>query len=386
MYSDNKEFSMALIKEPFKLYVRHLKSGDSYSAKFLLPDGTYSSGTALGTRNRRDAERIALAILADGKVPFALGVNFRSFTRGFFEWEGEWASRKRKRRKRISEGHCKRQAGNLENHLLPVLGNLKLEAIDENVIDELIDELDEKGISARTINHSLVTLSHIMQTAMKKGLISMIPPIEKLGIQNIERGIITIQEFIELRSLSWKSKHARIATLIGCLTGLRQGEILGIKLKDIGPDFILLDGTWSTNERRSKETDKTGERGRFAPIPQFLREEIQNLMDTNPWQQPDSFLFYSTTAAKPVEHNLILREYYRALDQIGISVEERKARNIVFHSTRHFFLSLLLNGGMDPALIQKFSGHKTMQMVAHYTHMMIAGQETVRRIQKQLAI
>jgi integrase len=55
MYSDNKEFSMALIKEPFKLYVRHLKSGDSYSAKFLLPDGTYSSGTALGTRNRRDA-------------------------------------------------------------------------------------------------------------------------------------------------------------------------------------------------------------------------------------------------------------------------------------------------------------------------------------------
>jgi hypothetical protein len=139
-------------------------------------------------------------------VPFASGVNFRSFTRGFFEWEGEWASRKRKRRKRISEGHCKRQAGNLENHLLPVLGNLKLEAIDENVIDELIDELDEKGISARTINHSLVTLSHIMQTAMKKGLISMIPPIEKLGIQNIERGIITIQEFMELRSLTWKSR------------------------------------------------------------------------------------------------------------------------------------------------------------------------------------
>lgn len=51
-------------------------------------------------------------------------------------------------------------------------------------------------------------------------------------------------------------------------------------------------------------------------------------------------------------------------------VDENGHRKLIagFHSLRHTFVSLNINGGMNPMLVQKIVGHSTVNMTEHYFH------------------
>ena len=55
-----------------------------------------------------------------------------------------------------------------------------------------------------------------------------------------------------------------------------------------------------------------------------------------------------------------------ALEKIGISEPERRERNIVFHSLRHF-CATTLSQRADLKMVQAILGHKTEIMSKHYS-------------------
>ena len=73
---------------------------------------------------------------------------------------------------------------------------------------------------------------------------------------------------------------------------------------------------------------------------------------------------------------------YKALENIGISSEARKERNITFHSWRHFYNSLM-RGKIHDAKLRQLTGHKTLAMTDHYTHFNINDFKDVLSIQEQ---
>ncbi len=65
---------------------------------------------------------------------------------------------------------------------------------------------------------------------------------------------------------------------------------------------------------------------------------------------------------------MIQRTFSKALHKIGINEEERRKRNITFHSWRHFFNTLCRVNNISDSKLQRITGHKTDKMTEHYTH------------------
>ena len=68
---------------------------------------------------------------------------------------------------------------------------------------------------------------------------------------------------------------------------------------------------------------------------------------------------------------------YSALDKIGSKSDERKGRNIVFHSWRYFFNTLCRSRGVPDSVTQVVMGHKTPSMTQLYTSFPISELKTI---------
>ena len=80
----------------------------------------------------------------------------------------------------------------------------------------------------------------------------------------------------------------------------------------------------------------------------------------NPFFKKDGYVFYSKERPeKPLLKKKIREDaFYWGLYSIGIDEEERKSRNIVFHSERHFTAVKLSQHG-DKRQIKLSTGHKS---------------------------
>lgn len=142
-------------KKPFSLYTRKLKNGKPvYYVKFRLPDGSWSSGKCTGQISKNKAEAYCIDYLQTGGIIIKQNVTLKDFSVNFFDWNGSHATDKRVRGLRISPRHCLERTDLLNNHLIPVLGNVKLTAIDKALIKQFRNNRDNTG-NQKTKKHNL---------------------------------------------------------------------------------------------------------------------------------------------------------------------------------------------------------------------------------------
>ena len=77
---------------------------------------------------------------------------------------------------------------------------------------------------------------------------------------------------------------------------------------------------------------------------------------------------------KPACREVLVKALESELASIGITKEDRKRRNIVYHSLRHSFVTVCrLVVGLNAAETMALSRHKDVKMLERYTH----GQEAL---------
>jgi integrase len=151
--------------------------------------------------------------------------------------------------------------------------------------------------------------------------------------------------------------------MLAAVTGMRQGEILALRLQDLGPDCLYVRGSWGrvdglklpkTNEPRTVE----------LPFPDLLQGLI-NLAQKNPWGvSPDSFVFWTEYKADtPMQGRQFVEGLRAALVKSGFTEDE--AGKYLFHGWRHFFTSYLM-GKLEKKLLKSQTGHRTDIMLARY--------------------
>ena len=80
-----------------------------------------------------------------------------------------------------------------------------------------------------------------------------------------------------------------------------------------------------------------------------------------------SFIFFAPhNPSEPFYPGYYGDIFYEALDKIGVHEEERKERNIVFHSLRHF-CATYLRQRTDIETVKSIMGHRTVKMSEHYS-------------------
>lgn len=367
--------------KPFSLS----KRGKIWYARFKTPDNRFTTAKSTGKTTRNAAEQFAVEYLQQGKIVLRENVTLSQFSDGFFSWSGNWATDKLVRGLRISERQCIQLDRTLKTLVLPSLGSMRISTIDRAVIKDFRNDLFRLNYAGATINKALSIVKMVLEAAEEQSLIRGIPRIDRAANNPKHKGILTVDEVRKLFESEWSDHRAYTASLLAASSGLRLGEILGLVMSDYhrSDRFIHCRRSWDHSLRKLNQTTKTG-RARNVFIPQTVMDALDRLIESNPYPKTaDSFIFYADkSSAYPTEPKIITDSFYEAMNSIGIGEEARRARNITFHSHRHFLNSLLVNANIPLQKIQSITGHLTAEMTQHYYH--LDDMKDVQQVQERV--
>lgn len=351
----------------FSLQKRKRKNGGIvYYVQFKNDDGTYTTAKSTGQNTKGKATEWAVNYLQSGQIITKQNIRFKHFAKDFFSKDGEHAKNMRLRGKRISDRQLDDQTRQVELHLIPFFGEMKLSKIDyEDIVDFQRKKIDE-GKSGSTVNHLTSSLKIILTAAYKKKLIRNLPLIERVVDKPEHRGILTPEEVKKLFAVHWPDKRCYVANMLAACTGLRKGEILALKRNSVQENYIAVEHSYDA-QYGLKETTKTG-RSRYVPIPKNLKHLLSQLLKESPWKDENAYIFFSHKPDEPIDGEDVKDALYAAMAKIGIKQEERVSRFVDFHSWRHFFNSILINKRIPLQKVQAMTGHSTAAMTQNYYH------------------
>jgi integrase len=269
--------------------------------------------------------------------------------------------------------------GHVENHLSPYFGITQINKLNYDSIERYIQHCQDKGMTTAMLKKSLVTLGAIFTYACRKRYIAYNPvrEIEKPRGQGTKEEVkdLTILTPEQIRALLDVAPDMKSKTLfmVAVLTGMRQGELLGLKWDDID---------WISSQAQVK---RTFNHGRFyEPKSRTSQRKIdlapQLITQLKEWQlacPPNKGdLVFPNGEGKPIDtRNMVQRDFLPAL-------KKAKIPRIRFHDLRHCYASLLIDQGENPKYIQAQMGHSSINVTFDiYGHLLKdSNQEAATRL------
>ena len=225
--------------------------------------------------------------------------------------------------------------------------------------------LADRSLATGTMNHIILVGKTACKWAVANKKITENPclGLTRYGKEIKPRGILSTDEVQKLFKVKWSDERARVASLVAMTCGLRLGEVLALRVCDIGETRLSVQHSWSTFDGlKSPKNNKV----RVVPVIPSVRAALLKLARTNPFGwDPDRFIFYGTLKGIPVVENVLTEGFKAALYTAGISETQRKERNIVFHSWRHYYAKIIADR-VEQRQAQLALGHLTAAMTEHY--------------------
>ena len=355
-------------KELFTIYPRKLKTVTVFYYQCYDNDGKRICGHSTGQRTKTAAKSYCMELYKKGKlIPDCKPVSFMEFAKGWWDPKIckylEW----RQMQNPLAPSTIDHYRTNLELHIKPYFGKMKLSAILPEHIQSWIMSLSRKGYNNSSINIQIATLKVMLKEAVRLKLISSNPAekTQKLSAQNKEVQILSIDEVQKLFPRSWnevwESYEVYVFNKLAACTGMRLSEIIGLQCEYVHSDHIhvCLQYSQKYGLRQLKTKDS-----RNVPITEHIYNELLLLMNRN----NQNFVFWDELCGCPISRNRIYKETGSAFDKIGIGNKERKKRRIALHHWRHFLNTALLMANVNTLKVQKVTGHKSLSMTRHYAH------------------
>jgi integrase len=248
---------------------------------------------------------------------------------------------------------------NLASHIEPFFGAMSLGDVTLTHVQEFIKALLGKGLSPKTIGNVIVILKEMFKHAAQWGHLDSNPAqyVERPRGEDKEMDVFTPEEIRRL--LDAQEEPLRTLLLTAALTGMRQGELLGLPWEDI--DFAahvihVRRALW----RGRLGTPKSRRSRRAIDMPPTLEAALRRLSAT----RRSEFVFCSEWGTPIDADNFRHREFPQALRRAGL-------RRVRFHDLRHTYTSLLIAHGAHPKYIQAQLGHASIQTTLdRYGHLM----------------
>lgn len=255
---------------------------------------------------------------------------------------------------------CKGYISNMNRHLYPFFGEMRL---DEITTDRVQQFLNEKEPLARSTVHTMFVLfGEVMNSAYEDKLIPSDPTKSKrITIPSKgkkERASLTpeqLKSVIQGIASELKDNDERRLLALYLFTGMRRGEVLGLRWEDI--DFkkrlihVERSVTYPTNQPLIGPT-KTRSGKRIIPLDERLEEFLKPIGTSG----------YIVGGEAPIT-NMV---YRRLFDRIEKKLNLFGATPHVF---RHSYITAMAKTDIDLKTIQRISGHSNISTTLNiYTH------------------
>ncbi|MFC2142619.1 tyrosine-type recombinase/integrase [Acidobacteriota bacterium] len=230
-------------------------------------------------------------------------------------------------------------------HLIPFFRGVLLQNITPLFVEDYKRKRKAK-VSGATVNRELSCLKHMFNMAIDESLIIQ-NPVRKVRYFPESAPIENILSQAEKDMLVEKSDgYIHAVIVIALNTGMRRGEILGLKWSQVDFDRGYI----------KVEKSKSG-KARAIPMNSEV-DSVMRALSSN--KVHENFVFWNSKSKAPIQD--IRKAFARSRKAAGI-------HGFRFHDLRHNFATSLVENGVDIVTVSELLGHSNINLTAkRYSH------------------
>jgi integrase len=296
----------------------------------------------------------------------------------------------------------------IDGHLIPYFKKMPIKDINTRVIDTFFAELrkngryprkkteheekENKDLSESYLHIIFSLLNQAFKKAVAWGLIKANPMenAQKISVKNnkSKKNKAWTKEEVNI-FLEAASKKGLVAPfLVDVVTGLRRGELLGLKWEDI--DFknktITINGTLYRRKgeglKYKPKTKTDSSDNRVIPIPDAIVEVLRKekaLQDKTREKLGNSYnsenFVFINDKGKPIDPDYLTRKFRETVKTLNV-------KQINLHGLRHTAATLLMKLGVHVKIVSDILGHSRVQVTLDfYSH---SNEEMMRQSTNEL--
>lgn len=387
---------------PFTIIHRTYPNGKkAWMARYLDSAGkVIRSVTLHGVKNAREATREADRLLRDGIVSRQDDPYIMDFLRDFWKPDSDYVRERARAGVHLSEAYIAQSGDVAARRFGTIFKDRRMSDLSKGLVERALSQIQD-DIFAKHRAHAEAELGRPFEPAeleaFKKrereslagnrtlkiaaqtltvptrwycALHDIKYPLGNLGrikVKYQEKGALTAAEVAQVMKVTDEAPRIRAVMLLGCLCGLRLGEVRGLKWTSVDLEKGLIEVKDNAVAGSATVKKPKWDSVRIVPAPAALIEVLR-LIQTMPDARGDFVVYNQTNPERPVETVTIGRAFKRILRKAGIDDTAQKDRHLSFHSMRHTYISLARAAGISDLAVSRIAGHRSLAMTDHYSH------------------
>ncbi|MFN8132623.1 MAG: site-specific integrase [Solirubrobacteraceae bacterium] len=279
-------------------------------------------------------------------------------------------------------------------HFGPMLGSTALRKVHRRDVEAMSAQLLARGLSPKTVSNTLKILHGVFEHAIDlewtadnpvrraarpRHVRESDPDLRFLTIEELEAVLRAIPDEVVTRDPKpfrtgrrgpspppppdVMGPVLRVIVLTAAFTGLRQGELLALRWRDVDWPIqrVRVRQTWRRTEFSARGKSDLSTR-RSVPMADRVVAELHAWSQRTRYGGEEDLVFAHPLLGRPLDGAKVTRRFQQACRDAGVRV-------VRFHDLRHTFATRLASSGAPLRAIQEFLGHadaKTTQIYSHY--------------------
>ena len=354
-----------------------------YTAGINPKTGKQVFKNVLGKTQAEVKEKLTKALAENQKLDFTKQGKYN-----VAQWMDEWFENVCKIRVRPSshQTYC----GYIDRHIAPNIGKIPLEKLSTMDLQKFYRRLlaggrvartesrnQPKGLSAKTVRNINQVISSAMDFAVAQRILAE-NPCKAVALPKLEHREMQTIPAAQLVAFLDEAKASGVYELyyIELATGLRRGELLGLKWEDIDLTAGVI--------RVRRQVTRIG--GKIVEAPLKTKNAYRTVtispqaieaLNTQKAKTHGEYVF-SSPSGGPISPDSVNNMLKRVLKRAGIP-------RVRFHDLRHTFATLALQNGVDIKTVSGMLGHFSAGFTLDtYAHVTTAAQKEAARTMESI--
>jgi len=249
----------------------------------------------------------------------------------------------------------------LTRYVLPRWGAVRMAEIRDGMLETWRNELLEKGaepdwkpLGPSTVRKALLVMGILFRFAMRDHIVAVNPAalVRKPAVRTRKAADerLTPEQLAAL--FGTLNGRTRIVVRVGAATGMREGEIFGLRWGDVALKERMIHVRRQYTHGEFVEFPKTEAGARSIGIDAKLAAELSawKLTQKAEHRKAESLVVATRDGGPISASNFLAREFYPALKAAELP-------RVVFHSLRHTASTILASSNIPPGTVHRILGH-----------------------------